>query len=475
MALKYRIYISFLSLLFLAATALYAYTQQFLYLGVPLGLVTVILLLQYPEYLFYALLIAIPWSIEYNFTPSLGTDLPDEPLMLLTAFASVILIVYHRKKIPGKYRIHFIAWVILFQFAWTFVTTLTSTDLLLSAKHLLAKSWYILALLAMPLYLFTDVRILKNAALILLSSMMAFMFFALASHSQNGFTFEKINDSLQPFFRNHVNYSALLVFMVPLQIACFQLSKSKWMRYGLIILMILTTGALYLSYSRGAWLALATGIIAYWLLRKRFLFHTYLAFILLAAGSVIWLKSNDRYLKFSHDYTSTIYHTDFRQHLIATYQLKDVSTAERFYRWVAGVRMIEDSWKTGLGPATFYSQYKSYTQPAFKTWVSRNEEKSTVHNYFLLLIIEQGALGLILFLLLLGALFWYAQKIYHRTQILFWKAAMLAASSILVMICTVNFLSDLIETDKVGGVFFVCIAAIVMADIKTRKESSPVH
>jgi O-antigen ligase len=41
----------------------------------------------------------------------------------------------------------------------------------------------------------------------------------------------------------------------------------------------------------------------------------------------------------------------------------------------------------------------------------------------------------------------------------------------LVMICTVNFLSDLIETDKIGSVFYICLASLVVADIKTKSKS----
>jgi O-antigen ligase len=41
-----------------------------------------------------------------------------------------------------------------------------------------------------------------------------------------------------------------------------------------------------------------------------------------------------------------------------------------------------------------------------------------------------------------------------------------------VMQCVINFLSDMIETDKVGSVFYLCLATLVIADIKTRKGKS---
>ena len=133
--------------------------------------------------------------------------------------------------------------------------------------------------------------------------------------------------------------------------------------------------------------------------------------------------------------------------------------------------MINDSWKTGFGPTSFFREYKSYTQPAFKTWVSKNEEQSTVHNYFLLLIIEQGAMGLLIFLLLLGVMFWHTQKIYHSTQQRKLKVMMGAVGALLVMQCVINSLSDLIETDKVGSVFYLCLALIIVASYELRSPA----
>ncbi|MFX5522135.1 hypothetical protein ABTD78_22970, partial [Acinetobacter baumannii] len=51
--------------------------------------------------------------------------------------------------------------------------------------------------------------------------------------------------------------------------------------------------------------------------------------------SVSWLFYNNNYLRFAPEYNTTIFHTNFSQHLEATVTLKDVSNAERFYRWVA--------------------------------------------------------------------------------------------------------------------------------------------
>jgi O-antigen ligase len=470
-AFSNRIFILFSAALFFIAAACYAYWQEIYFLIAPVIFIIAIFLIQHPEYLFYALILSLPWSVEFNFNRNLATDLPDEPLMLLAGISIMFFMIFRWRQIRVK-KWHPLIYLVLLQFLWIVITVITSTDSVLSIKYLLAKSWYLLAFLALPVFLFRNERVLKISVLLLLCSMLVVTSVIVVRHSNVGFSFGKVSDSVRPFFRNHVNYSSLLVFMVPLQLAFIQLFSSKKIKSILLLILVATVAAVYLSYARGAWLALIAGLLAYWLLRKKALVLGFLFFLSIIVVSIFWLKSNDRFVKLSNDYKSTIFHSDFQQHLIATYQLKDLSNAERIYRWVAGIRMVKDRWETGFGPSTFYREYKSYTLPAFKTYVSDNREQSTVHNYFLLLLVEQGIMGCLLFVSLLAALFWYTQRVYFRTRNQFWKIVTASIASILVMQCFVNFLSDMIETDKVGSIFYLCIATLIVADIKTRKERS---
>jgi O-antigen ligase len=356
--------------------------------------------------------------------------------------------------------------------AWIGFSSFYSTHPILSLKLLLAKSWYIGAFILLPLLVVQTKKAIRQTAQVFCFSMLTLTILALGRHAISGFTFASINEALAPFFRNHVNYSAMLVCTVPVWIVLYQLATQarhkKWIGAALLI----TFAALFFSYARGAWLALVVAGITVWLIRRRLILFAYIAAITVVAGAFVWLKTDGRYIDYAHDYKTTIFHSNFKEHLVATYRLKDVSTAERFYRWVAGVRMIGDRPLTGFGPNTFYYNYGTYTVSAFRTWVSSNTDHSTVHNYFLLLIIEQGWPGLMFFLLLLGAMLWYAQRIYHQNQDPFFKKAALAAGAVLSMIVTVNLLSDLIETDKVGSLFFLCLSMLIILD-QTAKKSSP--
>lgn len=430
---------------------------------------------QQPAMIFLLLMVSIPFSFEFNFSPTLGTDIPDEGLMVLVSILFFAWYLYRPRLLSRGTLSHPLLILLGIHLCWIGLSVILSTQSLLSVKYLLAKGWYIGAFILAPLVLFREKKWIATSALVLASGMFLIVLIALLRHYGSGFSFTSVNESVAPFFRNHVTYSSILVCMLPVWLAVYRLSANAITRKWILAIMLVTLVALFFSYARGAWLALGAGILAWWLMRKKMIVIAFVIFIGVASLVAAWLQSGDRYLDYAHNYRTTIFHEDFTEHLVATYKLKDVSTAERFYRWVAAGNMIGEKPLTGFGPNTFYDNYKPYAIPAYKTWVSDNPEHSTVHNYFLLLLVEQGIPGLIFFLFLLGAMLYYAQALYHRLRDKFYRNIALATGMIVVMIAVVNFLSDLIETDKVGSIFFLCLVSLVMTDRNTRQtlEASP--
>ncbi len=462
---------AFLGGLFIVTISLAVFTKQYLLVAIPFAALVFYAGWQNSNNVFFLLLATLPFSFEYNFSSGLGTDIPDEFLMLLVSVLFLAKYLYSPRAIGKDVLQHPLLLLLLAVVGWIIITVVFSTNQPISIKYLLAKSWYIGAFVLAPLIVFSKKKFISIASLVLTTSMLLVIIIVLIRHYETGFSFASINDAVRPFFRNHVNYSAMLVCMLPVLIALFQLTKNRRLKLLLPWVIIIALVALFFSYARGAWLALLAGGIGYWLIKKRLLFYSYIAAIIITISLLFWIKGNDDYLLYAHDYQTTIFHKNFSEHLISTYQLKDVSTAERFYRWIAGVRMIKDNWLTGYGPNTFYNNYKGYTVPAYKTWVSDNSEHSTVHNYFLLIAVEQGIPGLIFFLLLLGAMIYYAQYLYHRVTDLFYKTVSAVTGVILTMIIVLNSLSDLIETDKIGSLFFLCLSVLIVADINNRKSS----
>jgi O-antigen ligase len=447
--------------------------EQYAWMAIPFVAILFYIGWQSIRTVFLILLFTLPFSIEYQVTGSLSTDFPDELLMV---FASALFIchwAYNPSVISKQAWNHPLIVLLTITVGWAIVSATFSTEPKFSFKFLLAKGWYIGAFILVPLMLFKDKPIIYRSVWLVAIAMILVTIIALIRHALEGFAFASVNDAVQPFFRNHVNYSAMLVCIIPVVFIYSQSAKPGTMRMLSRIILIILLVALFLSYARGAWLALVAGIIAAWLIKRKLLVGVYITAIVILIASVFWLKYNDHYLRYAHDYNTTVWHEDFREHLRATYELKDASTAERFYRWIAGVRMVKDNPLTGYGPNSFYYNYKPYAIPAFKTWVSANYEHSTVHNYFLLITIEQGIPGLLFFLILTTAILFYAQRLYHRVHDTFYKRLALLSGVIIMMVLVVNFLSDLIETDKIGSIFFGCIALLISADINTRTAKTP--
>jgi len=458
---------------FLTALVLAVLTEKYFFVAAPFAFILFYLGWYHTEILFSLLICTLPFSFEYNFSASLGTDIPDELLMVLLAGLLVCRLACQSKSFLLNLIRHPIFNILLLSFCWLAITVIFSTVKLNSVKFMIAKSWYILPFVIGPVLLLKTKADLRRFGVILAGSILVAACIVLVRHSFSGFSFAAINDAAYPFFRNHVNYSSMLICSIPVLIACYGLSEQKVLKRFLALLLIISITALFFSYARGAWLAFLTGIITYGLIKRKLILQVYIASIIFLIAAVFWLKRNDRYLEFAHDYETTIFHPNFERHLIATYKLKDISTAERFYRWIAGVRMVKDSWLTGFGPSTFYNNYKEYTVPAFKTWVSDNKEQSTVHNYFLLVLIEQGLAGLLLFGILIGLMLRYCQKNYFNCSDPFYRTIYLTTGVILVMILNVNLLSDLIETDKVGSIFYLCAGILISLDFIRNKNLNP--
>ena len=171
----------------------------------------------------------------------------------------------------------------------------------------------------------------------------------------------------------------------------------------------------------------------------------------ITAGSINFL-SGDALLHYAPDYETTVSHERFDRLIEASYQFKDISTMERAYRWMAGLEMIAERPLLGFGPANFYENYQAYSVNSFQTYVSDNPEKSGIHNSYLMLIVEQGFIGLLIFLSLIVAVFW---KIAQNRSTFLSKPITQLAIFWLVGICVVLLLNDMIEVIKFGPFFFL--------------------
>lgn len=424
------------------------------------------------EQLYWLYLIVLPLSTEYNITPSLALDLPGEPILIGLTIFLIGNILYQPSRLLPLFHSAIGKWMAAY-FAWMIISLSYAENTWLATKFLLAKIWYILPLVFLTAWIHTQRPNFRKLAVLLCIPMLFVIVQALIRHGMYQFEFIAIKKTMAPFFRNHVNYSAMLVCLLPAGWLLYYFTENTFRKRGIKTALFIGLIGLFFAYSRGAWLALLVGLMAYYGIKKNIIGKMMTVAVITTCIVIGLLINNNQFLSFAPEHDKTIFHENFSDHLTATVGLKDISNAERFHRWVAGVRMIADKPITGFGANSFYPTYQAYTIAPFKTWVSNNPEHSTIHNYYLLLAVEQGIPALVIF----GGFFMYlilqTQKLYQGFQQQYYRMIALATGIILCMIASLNVSSDLIETDKIGALFWLCTGTILaLQQLRKREQTS---
>lgn len=419
------------------------------------------------EKIYLLLFLCIPLSTEVFISDHLATDLPTEPLIVGLMLIYFFVILTNPSKINFQFLKHPLSLLLLTHFAWIAVTTLTSEAIGFSAKFLLAKLWYIIT------FFYFSGHVIKSVPKINLLIWLLAVPLALATtkvivhHSMLDFGFKTINEACPPFFRNHVNYAAILTVFFPFIWYLRKWSLGGAKRITEIIMFIIFFGILT-AYTRAAYVAFLLIPIAYWVIRLRLTKLSIVVATIAASGVVFYLVAENRFMQLVPT-EKTVAHTQLSDIVSSTSELKDVSTMERYYRWVAGAQMIAEKPYLGFGPGNFYHFYKAYALDRFATYVSDNPEKSGIHNYYLMTAVEQGLVGLFIFLILIYFIVIYGEIVYHRCKDQQSKDLVMAAILSSIVIDAFLLMNDMIETDKIGSFFFFNIAIIVLIDIFNQK------
>lgn len=437
--------------------------------GVPAALLVIWLTVVDFRRVYFLMLACIPLSIEMELPGGLGTDLPSEPLMWLLTLTSVVWFLRHWHTVDSRFLRHPITLALLAHLAWTTVCVVTSSDVLVSFKFLLAKGWYVIVFYFLAGHVLRETRDFKDLLWWFFLPLLLAVLSVLVRHAPSGFSFKEVNFVMGPFFRNHVMYAcSLAVFLPFVWYATYWYRKYSGTWWVLVAGMAIFLLGINFAYTRAAYVALAAAVGIYWLIRRRLIRISLLVFSVVFAGLILTVTSRDNWLEFAPNYERAVTHTRFENLLEATTKLEDISTMERVYRWVAAAYMIQDRPYTGFGPGNFYFNYQKYTVSSFKTYVSDNPERSGIHNYFLMVTVEQGVPGLVFFLLFCLLVIFKGQQVYHYTPDAGRRRMLVAALLTFMLITMLMLMNDFVETDKIGSLFFICSAILVNMDLKRR-------
>lgn len=412
---------------------------------------------------FWLLLVCIPLGTEVYLPGGVGTDLPTEALAILLSGIFLLHAARYWPDYEARTFLHPIALLLYVHVGWIAVTACFAEIPVISVKFLLAKGWYIGAFFLLPLLILREPDDVKRFAHCIFWPLLFVAVQSLIRHSFYGFSFMDQFRTMHPFMRNHVNYAGSLAAFTPwvgYLLYRRKLAGRSWGRW-LLLLAPVWLGAIFFSYTRAAYISVALSAIAFFVIRAGWLRPALALAFVGALGVTVYFVQDDRYLAYAPDFQTTVSHSRFDNLINATYKLEDISTMERFYRWVAGGNMVPYRPYVGFGPGNFVPNYEAYTNNNFETYVSANEERSGIHNYFLMTTVEQGVPGLIFLLLFMGGILYFGQTLYLGQTDPLARAGIMAALLSIVVISAFSIINDLLETDKLGSLYFLATAIVL--------------
>lgn len=437
-------------------------TQEYILFGLPILYLGIYLAIVDFRKIFYLLLASIPLATELELPGGFGIDFPSELLLLGLTLIYFLYFLKNGWQLGSHFFKHPITILLLVHIGWIALTVLHAGNQVIALKFLLAKIWYVISCYFMAGLLLKTEKDIKTFFKWVFFPLLFTVIIVMIRHALAGFSFEAINSVLNPFYRNHVSYAAILVVFFPFiwyaPTWVTKYSNKWWLLVGSIAFFLM---AIYFTYTRAAYISLFIAIGTYFIIRFRLMKLVLAGTLIAAIVGLNFVANNNKYLDFSPDFNKTIAHKKFDNLLDATAKGEDISTMERVYRWVAGGHMVKEKPWFGFGPGNFYTYYPQYTVNSFTTYVSDNPEKSGIHCYYLMVAVEQGIIGLLIFLLLCFTVLLKAEQLYHQVSSPSKRRLVLMVSLSLVIILSLLLINDLVETDKVGTFFFMGMAMLV--------------
>lgn len=400
--------------------------------------------------------------------------LPTEPLLF-----GMMLLFLLKLLIEGRYDLkafyHPISLTITFYLLWMVFTTISSSMPLTSFKFFLSNLWFIVCFYFIALQLFRKKENIHLFMWLYLIPLTFVIIWSIYNHSTYGFTKQASYWASEPFVMNHGIYGAMIAFFVPMiTVYLFRLplfTKRPLMSFVMLLLLLIFTAGLILSYTRAAWLGVIAAGGFYLLLRLKFRFWTLLA--TLGLGVILFFSfQTDIMMKLMKNKTDS--HDDLGQHVKSISNVRtDASNLERLNRWASGLRMLEERPWLGWGPGTYMFQYAPFQKPNEKTIISTNAaDVGGIHSEYLNPLVEMGIPGFILFMSIIAYALQRAMSLYYKLRDQFLKQTILIVMLGLITYLTHGVLNDYLDIDKTALLYWSFLAMITAIDVYHQDEAT---
>ncbi len=397
-------------------------------------------------------------------------SIPGEPLLF-----GILLIFIFKFIFEGgfdkKILYHPVSIAILFHITWMFITSLTSSNPLVSFKHLLSQLWFIVPFYFLGTQLFKNIKNIKRFVWLYMFTLFVVIVYTIERHAENGWTQKAAHWVMIPFYNDHTAYAAVLALFIPPMIAFMRdryASFRERFGAGFMVMMLLT--AIILSYTRAAWLSLIVVFIIYFIYIFRIKFYNVL---LITAGlaTVFLLFRSDIFMKLEKNRQDSA--TDFNKHIQSISNIStDASNLERINRWNSAIRMFEDRPFWGWGPGTYQFNYAPFQKSSEMTIISTNAgDRGNAHSEYIGPLAESGVLGMLAMIAIVFTFIYRASKMYSSSKDPYVRTLTLGILLGLITYFVHGVLNNFLDTDKLAVPVWAFIAMIVALDVYHNKTS----
>lgn len=444
-------------------------TVNFFLFGLPLVAIFGYVTITNYRWVWYGMIFLMPLSItDHEFFGSLGgLTFPTDFFCILLLLLFVFKMVSERTNML-EFVGHPISLVLGLNLLWLVFTATASTMPIVSWKNFASNLWMLGGFYLMPLVLFKKGTFSMHRffQLVVMGFAIAFtiilMLYVGTGRNPFGLRFNP-----GPFFLDHTVFGGFTAIWVPILVVLAFVMKLRWRekwlyRVGLLFFI----GALYFSYSRGAWASCFAGLVlmGFYAMNKwmRRLVVPAMV-IMLGVGGYLWYAGQGT-IKAKNDAVSR---KSLAEHVASITNFRtDFSNAERINRWFCAWEMFKDRPVAGYGPGTYAFVYGDYQKAFVRTPVSTNRgDNGTAHNEFLLAMSEGGLPAGVIMVLIFAVPIYCGMRGYRYAQSRHLRLLYLAVTFGIITYAIHSFVNNFLDQDKVGGTYLVLVAMIAAMDI----------
>lgn len=420
-----------------------------------------------------AVVFFVPLSIPLSYLSSgLAVDLylPTEPL--LAGLLLLFMIKYLMgDRIDIRVLRHPVTIAIYFHLAWLFVTSLTSSDMLVSFKVLAVRLWFIVSFYLIASQMFKKEKNMHAYVWIFIVAFAGVVLYTLINHAQYGFDNQVMAHNVcRPFYKDHTSYGATLGMILPMLVAMFMFIKREDIntRFLMGLLITLVLFATVVSYTRATWLSILASAGVWAVIKLKIRFEIILVTAAILLGLFFSIRTQMMIQLEKNRVESS---GELAEHVQSMSNIStDQSNLERINRWSCALRMFKDKPLFGHGPGTYQFEYGRYQRSYEKTRISTDfGTRGNAHSEYFGPLAEAGVFGLLSLLLIIGTSIYTGIRVYYTSLRKSIRIMALAALIGLVSYYFHGLLNNFLDTDKISVLFWGYTAMLVAMDVHHRE------